>query len=109
MGIATAIMLSGASMASSADPIREDAIRMAEEALSRELGAATPKLSVEEASPAQWRDTSLGCPRKGMVYSPVVTPGYRVVLRDEGRLYVVHVGGGRAVRCETPAAAPKAR
>jgi hypothetical protein len=39
---------------------------------------------------AQWPDTSLGCPREGMEYSHVVTPGYVIVFLAKGRRYEFH-------------------
>jgi hypothetical protein len=51
-------------------------------------------------SAAQWTDSSLGCPEKQTRYLPVLTPGHRVALEHAGRAHVVHVGAGRAVRCE---------
>ena len=32
-----------------------------------------------------WRDSSLGCPKPGMAYLDVITPGHRVTLRANGR------------------------
>ena len=41
-----------------------------------------------------------------MVYTPAMTPGYRVTLSFRGARYVVHVGQGRAVVCQGPAGRP---
>ena len=52
-------------------------------------------------SPAQWRDSSLGCPQRGMSYTPAFVSGYEVKLRDGERDHIVHVAGGRAVICSS--------
>jgi len=79
----------------------EEALTLAKETLAKELGVDEEEITVERAEPVRWRDTSLGCPQKGMMYAQVITPGYRVWLQVEGKTYDVHVGSGRAVVCES--------
>jgi hypothetical protein len=76
------------------------AVGLAQETLARELGVATGAFVVQKVEAVEWRDTSLGCPQKGMRYAPVIVPGYRVVLEHKGRAHHFHIGGGRAVRCK---------
>jgi hypothetical protein len=45
----------------------------------------------------QWRDSSLGCPRQGMMYNQVITPGYLIVLRADGKEYEFHTNSREAV------------
>lgn len=102
------VLLAGALMTSSdAERGRNQAVRTAKETLSRELDVEVEKISVQQVTPAEWPDTSLGCPRKGTRYSPVVTSGYRVVLEQSGKRHVVHVGDGHAVLCDTPPSGPR--
>jgi len=54
-------------------------------------------ISLVSAEPAQWRDTSLGCPRAGMVYAQVITPGYKIVLKALGKEYEFHTDRAEAV------------
>lgn len=77
-----------------------EAVGLARETLARELGVEAGAFVVHKVEAVEWRDTSLGCPEKGMSYAQVIVPGYRVVLEHEGRAHHVHIGGGRAVRCE---------
>ena len=80
---------------------QDEAIELAKEAVeAKESG--TSSLRVRQAEPVQWPDTSLGCAEEGMMYAQVITPGYRVLIQAEARLYTVHVGGGRAVICREP-------
>ena len=47
---------------------------------------------VREARAVDWPDTGLGCPEKGKAYAQVVTPGFRVLLQLNAKVYRVHVG-----------------
>jgi hypothetical protein len=78
---------------------REAAIQLARQTLARERGLEASEVSVREAAPAEWADTSLGCPQKGMVYQPVLTSGWKVTLAVGERVDEVHVAGAQAVVC----------
>jgi hypothetical protein len=38
----------------------------------------------------EWNDSSLGCPKKGMMYAQVITPGYKVLLKYKQSTYEYH-------------------
>lgn len=81
------------------------AVTLAKQAVHAELDVAEDRLEPHQVFATQWSDSSLGCPRPGMAYLPVITRGYRVFLKDKedpSRLYEVHVGPDHAVVCETP-------
>lgn len=73
------------------------------------LGAAGVGYTVQAVEPQQWPDSSLGCPRPGMMYLQVVTDGYVVLLEGAGKVHEVHVAGDAAVVCtdRMPSAAPR--
>ena len=51
-----------------------------------------------------WPDRSLGCPQPGLVYTQVLSEGYRIVLDVGGVRYHYHGGGGTGpFLCESPA------
>jgi hypothetical protein len=81
---------------------REQAIDVARTELARALGVDPASLALVDAREREWRDASLGCPQRGVVYAQVVTPGYAMTFRSGTARYSMHVGGGRAVRCGTP-------
>lgn len=97
----------GAAPAAASDG-RAEAIRLARQELSRELGVEPETLAVGDVTPREWNDSSLGCPEKGMRYLPVLTPGFAVELTHQGRSHLLHVGSGRAVSCKGGAARPAA-
>lgn len=37
-----------------------------------------------------WPDSALGCPRPGMMYAQVITPGYLITLEHDGATYEYH-------------------
>ena len=41
-----------------------------------------------------WRDGSLGCARRGVMYTQALVDGSRIVLRLDGTDYEYHSGGG---------------
>ena len=50
----------------------------------------------------EWPDAGLGCPKPGMMYAQVVTPGFRLVFEYEGGQYEYHTDqdGSTVVKCE---------
>jgi hypothetical protein len=75
-------------------------VQLAREAASKSLGIAPERFTVRSVEPAEWPDSSLGCPRPGAHYRPVVTKGHRVVLEAGGKTHTVHVAGGTALLCQ---------
>ncbi len=80
---------------------RQQMVYMAKEDLSKRLGIPVDSISVERVDQVDWPDTSLGCPEPGKVYAQVVTPGYRILLKADGKTYEYHSGAMRVVHCET--------
>ncbi|WP_420452334.1 hypothetical protein [Ilumatobacter sp.] len=54
------------------------------------LGVDPDAVEVVVVEEVTWRDSSLGCPRKGMQYLQVLTPGVRVVVEVDGRRRSYH-------------------
>jgi hypothetical protein len=71
--------------------------------LAAELNIAPQTIGVLSTEPVDWPDTSLGCPRPGMMYAQMITPGYRFLLEARGETYEVHTDRSvqNAVICET--------
>jgi hypothetical protein len=81
---------------------------LARRTLADELGLPPDGIRVQSVVATEWPDSSLGCPRRGVHYRPVVTSGHRVVLEAGGRTYQVHVAGAMAVLCQGSTAEPRA-
>lgn len=85
-------------------PFPEGAVPAVETAkgdLRVQLVAAELQIEVAGVEERTWSDASLGCPEPGRFYAQVLTPGYRIVLRVDGGVYVYHSGPGRVVRCSS--------
>ncbi len=87
---------------SPADPTAERMISLAREHLAGRLRVTAAQIALVAADPVQWRDAGLGCPKPGVDYLPVPTPGYRIVLQVDGVTYEYHANqGNRVILCGT--------
>ena len=94
-----------AALAVGGDEAGDTAVALAREALSRQLATAAANTVVVDVVAESWPDSSLGCPKPGMMYSPVLLSGHRVRLRVGSVVYAVHVGAGQAIVCGQDSAA----
>ena len=44
-----------------------------------------------------WQDTSLDCPQPGVMYTPIIDPGYRIILQGIDILYEYHTDSNNLV------------
>jgi hypothetical protein len=83
------------------EPGVERPSRLAREDLARRLGLKPESVKVVSVEEVDWRDTSLGCPKPGMMYAQVITPGFRVVLKAGGKTYEYHTDrGSQVILCD---------
>lgn len=69
--------------------------------LSKETGLDASQISVVNVKAVVWRDASLGCPKPGIDYIQVETPGFTIQLRAGEQVYTYHTNEtGRIIRCE---------
>jgi hypothetical protein len=85
----------------------EKVVLLAKEDLAERLGISTEEIGVEKVEKVEWPDASLGCPKPGMVYAQVITPGYKLVLFAKGRSYEYHTSMRHVVLCEEVAPRPE--
>jgi len=74
-------------------PIPEGASAVVQQAkadLALRKGIGEAQIAVASVEAVTWPDTSLGCPKPGMFYAQVITPGYRIVLSHAGEIYEYH-------------------
>jgi hypothetical protein len=84
-------------------PSLQSLVEKAKDDLAGRLSVPVSKIDLLEARNVVWSDSSLGCPQPGMLYMQVLTPGYLIRLRAEGRDYEYHAGRSRKVfLCPNP-------
>ena len=75
----------------------------ARQALAQELGIGVDEVTMRGVEAVEWRNSGLGCPKPGMNYLQVITPGYRISLEAQGKSYEYHSDqSSRVVRCDLP-------
>lgn len=77
-------------------------IERAKTELAADAGLSAEAVEVVSVEQVEWSDSSLGCPKSGMMYAQVITPGYRIVLAADGQTYEYHSGldpAGPLVQC----------
>jgi hypothetical protein len=70
--------------------------------LEKQLSVTADQITVVSATYMDWPDSSLGCPKPGMAYAQVVTPGYRIVLAQGQKQYDYHTDLKAAMVLCTP-------
>jgi hypothetical protein len=58
--------------------------------LAKNLGITADQIVLSEVKPVVWRDAGLGCPKPGVDYIQVQTPGYNIRLETGGKTYNYH-------------------
>jgi hypothetical protein len=65
------------------------------------LGVTPADVHVDHVEAREWGDTSLGCPRPGLMYSQVVTSGFLIVVSAGNKVLEYHSDArGRVVLCQ---------
>jgi len=65
-------------------------IDIAKKDLSERLNIPMEDIKLVKEEAVDWPDTSLGYPEKGMMYAQVITPGFRIILKAQEKLYEYH-------------------
>jgi hypothetical protein len=73
--------------------------QLAIDALAADLQIPADEILLDTVRAVDWRNSSLGCPKPGMAYLDVITPGHKVTLRAGSQVYVVHEAKNKAFVC----------
>lgn len=57
-------------------------------------------IMVKSTEAVEWRDSSLGCPIEGQMYTQVITPGYLIVLEAAGQEWNYHASSNHVMYCK---------
>lgn len=82
--------------------------KMAIDLVAGQTGVTPEQITIISEEAVDFSDSSLGCPKPGMAYMQVITPGHKVILESAGKVYDVRIAGGRGLICDN-ATEPKAK
>ena len=91
---------SGSSVGATIPDEAKEMADLVQQDLAERLNLAQDKIEVVAVEKVEWPDTSLGCPKPGMAYAEVITPGFRFSLQAEGQTYDYHASPTNAVLCQ---------
>jgi len=73
----------------------EQLVLQAKKDLAQRLSVSIDKIKLLEARAVNWPDSSLGCPKAGMIYTQQVQPGFLIRLKVAKQMYFYHSGGAQ--------------
>ena len=65
-------------------------VDLAKKDLSERLKIPVGDIKLAKQEAVDWPDASIGFPEKGMMYAQVITPGFRIILNVQDKLYEYH-------------------
>ncbi|MGE5251483.1 MAG: hypothetical protein ACM3QS_14875 [Bacteroidota bacterium] len=68
----------------------QELVKLSQNLLNEQFQIAPGDIAVTEVTPMTWPDASLGCPKIGVMYIQVVTPGYQIVLQAKDHTFTFH-------------------
>ena len=81
-------------------PEAQPFVELSIQSLVRKFNIPAERIFVVRAEAVTWRDASLGCPKPGIDYIRVETPGYNILLEADGVTYNYHTDlKNRVVQC----------
>lgn len=90
-------------------PIPEDSqlpgsVLSARQVLSQRIGVDLDQIEIVSVEQVEWPDSCLGVKQAGQMCAMVITPGYRVVFRVDGKQYEFHTDqeGGSVIAAQGP-------
>ncbi len=72
-------------------------VDIAKKDLAQRLNITAREIKLIKQELVNWRDTSLGYPEKGMMYTQQITPGFRIILEARNKTYEYHSDYKRVV------------
>jgi hypothetical protein len=76
----------------------ESLVMLAKFDLTLKTGIDIDKITTESIEKTNFDDASLGVPEPGVEYPAIITPGYIIVLKAQGKTYEYHASGERVVQ-----------
>jgi hypothetical protein len=82
------------------DETAEKMVTLVREHLAQRLSITVDQIVLSDIKPVVWRDAGLGCPKPGIDYIQMETPGYNILLQAGESTYNYHTDQSkRFVQC----------
>lgn len=98
----TAMVLLGSTLVACGEPppaSSNEPGEVAKHVIAEFLSLPATEMTLVSLEATNFNDASLGCPKPGMSYAQVITPGYRAVVEADGRRFDVRVSGTHGRIC----------
>ncbi|MGC9396448.1 MAG: hypothetical protein ACP5J4_16515 [Anaerolineae bacterium] len=84
------------------------AVEAAIKTLVEQEGVARESVTVVDVTAVEWRNSCLGCEKRGQYCLMVITPGYRITLKSGAETYALHTDrtGEQVIICTQPSLTP---
>ncbi len=89
----------GQSMNNIESEIKESLLIQIKTAVQKQHKLPINHFEVVKVESKNWSNSALGCPKSGMQYMQMITPGYLVKVKADGILHQVHTSHSHAVTC----------
>ncbi len=84
-------------VADTPNPAAQKMADLSREHLSQKLNISIDQILTKRVEPVTWPDASLGCPKAGVDYIQVLTPGFLVYLEAGGQQYLYHTDENKTI------------
>lgn len=82
------------------DPTLLKLVNEAKADLTTRANVVPGEITVKKAEAVEWQDASLGCPKPGIFYAQMITPGYLIVLEAGGKEWQYHASTTSVMWCD---------
>ena len=72
------------------DEASQKMVDLVQQHLAQRLSITVDQIVLSDIKPVVWRDAGLGCPKPGVDYIQMETPGYNILLEASGKTYRYH-------------------
>ena len=95
----TGNLIASKNMTNSSNDLNTDLINKIKEVVQATHRSPINQFKIQKIERKDWPNSALGCPKSGMQYMQVITPGYLVSVNADGIAHKVHTSENHAVVC----------
>ena len=96
---ASMMLITGITSCATANQQHTPREALALETAHKHTGIPEDQLSVRSITPQQWPNGALGCPKEGLMYTQVITPGFLAIVATNTHTIAVHMADQAVFVC----------